>query len=68
MNTLTENLALARVVALSPDHDPRFQNWLARAEDMLGASLASEIDAAHNAFQEGASVVEYVLDVKGRGI
>jgi hypothetical protein len=66
MNALTENLALARVVALSPDHDPRFQNWIARVEDMLGREIGDETERAFTAFLDGSSVVEFVLDVKGR--
>jgi hypothetical protein len=63
MNRLTS----ARASAAAPDHDAHFQNWIARAEDMLGRDLGAEIETAFACFQQGCSVVEYVLDVQGRG-
>jgi hypothetical protein len=61
------HLTCARASAAAPDHDAYFQAWIARAEDMLGRDLAAEIESAFASFQQGASVVEYVLDVQGRG-
>lgn len=49
------------------DADFRWLAWIGRAEDMLGCEIAGySIEAAYNCFLEGASVVEYVLDVKAR--
>lgn len=67
------HLAFAQAESLSLDADDRWLSWCRRAEDMLGHTLDGDesrdgysIDGALGAFAEGSSVVEYVLDVRGR--
>lgn len=67
------DLATARSAAHSPDHDAAWQAWARSAEDMLGHALDGNqegdgysLDGAFAAFSDGASVVEYALDVIGR--
>lgn len=67
------HLAFAQTESLALDADIVWLRWCRRAEDMLGHDLDGDqaadgysIDGAYDAFREGASVVEYVLDVKGR--
>lgn len=67
------HLAFAQAESLSLDSDARWLGWCGRAEDMLGHDLDGDqardgysIDGAFAAFRDGASVVEYVLDVQGR--
>lgn len=67
------HLAFARTESTALDADIVWLRWCTRAEDMLGHDLDGDqardgysIDGALAAFRDGASVVEYVLDVKGR--
>lgn len=67
------HLAFAQAESASIDTDTRWLSWCGRAEDMLGHALDGDqatdgysLDGAFAAFREGASVVEYVLDVQGR--
>ena len=67
------HLEFAAFESRETDNDTRWLNFVASAEDMLGHDLDGDqaedgysIDGAYRAFCEGASVVEYVLDVKGR--
>lgn len=59
------HLEQARRKADEPQNDLSFLSWLAKVEDMLGTDMVHD-SSAYPAFLEGASVVEYVLDVKGR--
>lgn len=67
------HLAVAQAESLSLDSDIVWLRWCRRAEDMLGHDLDGDqradgysIDGAYAAFCDGASVLEYVLDVQGR--
>ncbi len=66
-------LAATRRGPTTLDADARWLSWCTRAEDMLGHSLDGNqetdgysFDGAFAAFSDGASVVEYALDVIGR--
>lgn len=67
------HLATLRPDPAIQDDDARWQGWVRRAEDMLGHGLNGDqardgysLQQAFAAFSDGASVVEYALDVIGR--
>lgn len=67
------HLQFAAAESADLEADIVWQRWCRRAEDMLGHDLDGDqaadgfsIDGALSAFRDGATVLEYVLDVQGR--